>query len=103
MGSRLMRGFPSDPVSCLIGRFEIVGLLTRIAKREKRLVGYAGEILTAFLELESATQPLLKAVPLFEFATYRQFPARVRKGVFENLDRYGLDPTRDRSGDGRQK
>ena len=30
-------------------------------------------------------------------ATYKQSPAQVRKGVFENLDRYGLGPTRDRS------
>ena len=30
-------------------------------------------------------------------ATYRQFLAQVRKGVFENLNRPGLDPRRDRS------
>jgi hypothetical protein len=40
-----------------------------------------------------------KHYPLSEFATYRQFPARVPTGVFENLDRYGLGPTRDRSSD----
>jgi len=30
-------------------------------------------------------------------ATYKQFPVQVQKGVFENLDRYELDPKQGRS------
>jgi hypothetical protein len=38
-----------------------------------------------------------------QFAICKRFLALVRKGVFENLDCYGLGPKRDRSSDAQQK
>jgi hypothetical protein len=58
---------------------------------------------TGAVALQSNERVCFLRIPYELIATYKLFLAPVRKAAFEKLDRYGLDPKRDRSLDAQRK